>query len=76
MPLEICSSTPLRSDPERTDPMSQVIDNKAMQRYELAVDGHTAASYYEVADGVGDVQGRSEEIVFFENLLEFFRPPI
>jgi hypothetical protein len=32
--------------------MSQVIDNKARQRYELAVDGYTAASYYEVADGV------------------------
>jgi predicted GNAT family acetyltransferase len=32
--------------------MSQVIDNKAEQRYELAVDGHTAASYYEITDGV------------------------
>jgi uncharacterized protein len=43
---------PLNIRPERTDPMSQVIDNKAGQRYELAVDGHTAVSYYEVADGV------------------------
>jgi len=32
--------------------MSEVIDNKVKQRYELAVDGHTAASYYKVADGV------------------------
>jgi predicted GNAT family acetyltransferase len=32
--------------------MSKVIDNKVKQRYELAVDGYTAASYYRVADGV------------------------
>ncbi len=32
--------------------MTEVIDNKTKQRYELTVDGHTAASYYEVADGV------------------------
>ena len=29
-----------------------VSDNTAQQRYELAVDGHVAASYYEIADGV------------------------
>jgi predicted GNAT family acetyltransferase len=29
-----------------------VSDNPAQQRYELAVDGHVAASYYEIADGV------------------------
>ncbi len=29
-----------------------VSDNRAQQRYELAVDGHVAASYYEIADGV------------------------
>ena len=29
-----------------------VSDNPARQRYELAVDGHVAASYYEIADGV------------------------
>ena len=29
-----------------------VSNNPAQQRYELAVDGHIAASYYEIADGV------------------------
>jgi predicted GNAT family acetyltransferase len=29
-----------------------VSDNPVQQRYELAVDGHVAASYYEIADGV------------------------
>ena len=29
-----------------------VSDNPAQQRYELAVDGHVAASYYAIADGV------------------------
>jgi len=29
-----------------------VSDNPAQHRYELAVDGHVAASYYEIADGV------------------------
>jgi predicted GNAT family acetyltransferase len=29
-----------------------VSNNSAQQRYELAVDGHVAASYYEIADGV------------------------
>ena len=29
-----------------------VSDNPAQQRYEFAVDGHVAASYYEIADGV------------------------
>ncbi len=32
--------------------MSETIDNKIKQRYELAVDGHTAVSYYKVTDGV------------------------
>jgi predicted GNAT family acetyltransferase len=32
--------------------MSETIDNKIEQRYELAVDGHTAVSYYKVTDGV------------------------
>ena len=30
----------------------RVSNNPAHQRYELAVDGHVAASYYEIADGV------------------------
>ena len=29
-----------------------VSDNPAQHRYELEVDGHIAASYYEIADGV------------------------
>ena len=29
-----------------------VSDNPALSRYELAVDGHIAATYYEIADGV------------------------
>ena len=32
--------------------MCEVINNRADHRYELAVDGHSAATYYAVADGV------------------------
>jgi predicted GNAT family acetyltransferase len=32
--------------------MTEIINNKADHRYELAVDGHLAATYYEIADGV------------------------
>jgi uncharacterized protein len=32
--------------------MSEVINNKARHRYELAVDGHVAATYYKLADGI------------------------
>jgi predicted GNAT family acetyltransferase len=32
--------------------MSDVVNNKAQKRYELTVDGHLAATYYEIADGV------------------------
>ncbi len=32
--------------------MSEVVNNKAHHRYELAVDGHIAATYYKLADGV------------------------
>jgi predicted GNAT family acetyltransferase len=32
--------------------MSDVLNNKAQHRYELAVDGHVAATYYSLADGV------------------------
>jgi predicted GNAT family acetyltransferase len=32
--------------------MSDVLNNKAEHRYELAVDGHIAATYYSLADGV------------------------
>jgi predicted GNAT family acetyltransferase len=32
--------------------MTDVINNKAHHRYELAVDGHIAATYYQIADGV------------------------
>jgi predicted GNAT family acetyltransferase len=32
--------------------MTDVVDNPAKHRYELAVDGHIAATYYQIADGV------------------------
>ena len=32
--------------------MNEIVNNKAQHRYELAVDGHIAATYYEIADGV------------------------
>lgn len=32
--------------------MSDVIHNKAHHRYELMVDGHLAATYYKLSDGV------------------------
>jgi uncharacterized protein len=32
--------------------MTDVVNNKAHHRYELAVDGHIAATYYQIADGV------------------------
>jgi predicted GNAT family acetyltransferase len=36
-----------------TDAMTEVVvNNRARHRYELAVDGHIAATYYAIADGV------------------------
>jgi uncharacterized protein len=32
--------------------MAETVNNRAKHRYELAVDSHIAASYYEVAGGV------------------------
>jgi predicted GNAT family acetyltransferase len=32
--------------------MSDLVNNRAKHRYELAVEGHIAATYYEIADGV------------------------
>ncbi len=32
--------------------MSDVVNNRALHRYELTVDGHLAATYYEVADNI------------------------
>jgi predicted GNAT family acetyltransferase len=32
--------------------MYEVTNNKTKQRYELEIDGHVAASYYKLADGV------------------------
>jgi predicted GNAT family acetyltransferase len=32
--------------------MNEVLNNKARHRYELAVDGHIAATYYEIEGGV------------------------
>jgi predicted GNAT family acetyltransferase len=34
------------------DKMTEIINNKALHRYELAVEGHIAATYYSLADGV------------------------
>jgi uncharacterized protein len=32
--------------------MTEIVNNRSKQRYELAVDGHVAATYYAIADGV------------------------
>ncbi len=32
--------------------MTDVVNNNAQHRYELTVDGHTAATYYEISGGV------------------------
>jgi predicted GNAT family acetyltransferase len=32
--------------------MTDIVNNPAKHRYELAVDGHIAATYYEIAGGV------------------------
>jgi len=32
--------------------MSDIIDNKTQHRFELEVDGHLAATYYKIDDGV------------------------
>ena len=32
--------------------MTDIINNETKHRYELTVDGHIAATYYEIADGV------------------------
>ena len=32
--------------------MSEIVNNRPEHRYELAVEGHIAATYYEIADGV------------------------
>jgi predicted GNAT family acetyltransferase len=32
--------------------MTEVVNNRAHHRYELTVEGHLAATYYKVADGV------------------------
>jgi predicted GNAT family acetyltransferase len=34
------------------DQMTDIANNKLHHRYELAVDGHIAATYYKIADGV------------------------
>jgi predicted GNAT family acetyltransferase len=34
------------------DEMTEIVNNKAQHRYELAVDGHVAATYYQIAAGV------------------------
>jgi predicted GNAT family acetyltransferase len=32
--------------------MSEIVNNTAKHRYELSVDGHVAATYYTLADGI------------------------
>jgi len=32
--------------------MTDIVNNRTHHRYELAVDGHLAATYYKIADGV------------------------
>jgi uncharacterized protein len=32
--------------------MSEIVNNKAHHRFELAVEGHIAATYYQIANGV------------------------
>ena len=32
--------------------MTEAVNNKAQQRYELMVDGHLAATYYKLSDGI------------------------
>jgi predicted GNAT family acetyltransferase len=34
------------------DAMTEIVNNRPHHRYELAVDGHLAVTYYEIADGV------------------------
>jgi uncharacterized protein len=34
------------------DNVSEIFNNTSKHRYELAVDGHVAATYYKIADGV------------------------
>jgi hypothetical protein len=35
-----------------TDETSEIVNNPSQHRYELAVDGHLAATYYEIAGGI------------------------
>jgi uncharacterized protein len=37
---------------QETDGMTEIVNNKTRHRYELAADGHIAATYYAIADGV------------------------
>jgi uncharacterized protein len=36
----------------KSDAMSEVVNNSARHRYELAADGHVAATYYEIAGNI------------------------
>ena len=38
--------------PGKDNSMTDVVNNKAQHRYELTVEGHLAATYYKLADGV------------------------
>jgi predicted GNAT family acetyltransferase len=47
---------PLRSHKlrkeEESDAMSEIVNNRAHHRFELAVEGHIAATYYQIVDSV------------------------
>src|SRR6266576_3570615 len=43
------AANPLQS---RAGEMIEIVNNKAQHRYELAIDGHVAATYYQIAAGV------------------------
>ena len=50
LPLPLLSHK-LRKKVE-SDAMSEIVNNRAHHRFELAVEGHIAATYYQIADGV------------------------
>lgn len=50
---EGCRATRITGMQQRIDDMNNTVtNNPAHHRYELAVDGHIAATYYSIADGV------------------------
>jgi predicted GNAT family acetyltransferase len=50
--FEDCCTRSVPEDSNWQHQMSEIVNNKPEHRFELAADGHIAATYYEVADGV------------------------